>query len=502
MKKQFISKILEPQLFVLCYLPFLAINMVQIINPMAVTRVFLAVFALWGLASGIHSYLSGKDVWTGKLMPVLLVFLAICLATELLNYSYGGIRALGEFCYFALCIVVVYRQHKVGVGEYSVLLRRLSAVLGVLISAMMAVSLWMFVNMVSIEIVRRTGETVMIGFYLNRLFGLFSSPNVGGLFALILIWCSIVTLYLRRGGKHYRVWITVSVIQMILAAGYLSVALSRGANIVGVGFVIVFMLLRPASAWELKRNAWQQLALRAVSAALALVISVTAVSVMNKMLLGGMKWTFSQKYGVDFDEVETMDPNDPSLSENARKALEILRSAMLGFDGRVEAGRDDIDITNKRMDIWKAHLSIMTGKNLFSGVNDPYLWYQQMTAQGVTFTEHQKFFIEWAGGNMHNGFLQILVNCGVFALVSMLLFIVLCFIRCIRYYFVSVHKKCCAGDRYAVFALSMPMVLCILGNNIVETNFVLMGANFFQALFWFLAGSAVLCTPAKQEEVK
>jgi hypothetical protein len=46
------------------------------------------------------------------------------------------------------------------------------------------------------------------------------------------------------------------------------------------------------------------------------------------------------------------------------------------------------------------------------------------------------------------------------------------------------------------------MVLCILGNNFVETNFVLMGANFFQALFWVLAGAAVLSAGAKQEEVK
>lgn len=501
MKKRLLSKILEPNLFVLCYLPFLAINMLQTVNPLAVTRVLLAVFALWALASGIHTYFSGKEAWTGKLLPVLLFFLAVCLATELLNFSYGGIRALGEFCYFALCIVVLYRQHKAGSAEYSVLLRRLSAVLGFLISAMIAVSLWMYVNMISIEVVNRQGENIIIGFHLNRLFGLFSSPNVGGLFALILVWCSLVSIYLRKEGKYYRAWVAISVIQMILAAGYLSVALSRGSNIVGAGFVVIFMLLRPAISWELKRNKWQQLGIRAVSAVLALVVSISAVSVMNKLLLGGMKWTFSQKFGVELEVVENIDPNDPNLSGKEKQALEILQNAMLGFDGRVEAGREDIDITNKRTDIWKAHLSILTGKNLLIGVNDPYLWYQEMTEQGVTFTEHQKRFIEWAGGNMHNGFLQILVNCGIFALMAMLLFLILCFIRCVRYFYIAVHKNGCTGDHYSVFAFSLSMVLCILANNIVETNFVLMGANFFQALFWFLAGAAVFCASDKREEV-
>ena len=217
--KKILSKALEPHIFVLGYLAFLAINMVQIINPMAVTRVFLALFALWGLAVGVRSYLSGKEAWTGKLMPVLFVFLAVCLAAELFNFSYGGIRGLGEFCYFALCILVLYRQYGSGLSTYSKLLKRIAAVLGVLLSMMMAVSLWMYVNMISIELVNRKGETVTIGFYINRLFGLFSSPNVGGLFALILLWCSLVTLYLRKGEKRYKIWVAVAVIEMILAAG-------------------------------------------------------------------------------------------------------------------------------------------------------------------------------------------------------------------------------------------------------------------------------------------
>jgi hypothetical protein len=500
--KKILSKALEPHIFVLGYLAFLAINMVQIINPMAVTRVFLALFALWGLAVGVRSYLSGKEAWTGKLMPVLFVFLAVCLAAELFNFSYGGIRGLGEFCYFALCILVLYRQYGSGLSTYSKLLKRIAAVLGVLLSMMMAVSLWMYVNMISIELINRKGETVTIGFYINRLFGLFSSPNVGGLFALILLWCSLVTLYLRKGEKRYKIWVAVAVIQMILAAGYISVALSRGANVVGIGFVIVFMILRPATGWEQRKSTLKQFALRAVSAVLALAFSVCAVFAMQKLLIGGMELTFSYKYGVEIRDIASLDPEDPNLSEEERKAIVILQNAMLGFDGRVEAGREDIDITNKRADIWKAHLSILTGKNLLTGVNDPYLWYKEMTDNGVTFTEHQKFFIEWAGGNMHNGFLQILVNCGLFALVAMLVFLVLCFIRCLRYFWRSVRDRACIGDRYHVFALSLPMVLCILGNNFVETNFVLMGANFFQALFWVLAGAAVLSAGVKQEEVK
>ena len=61
--KKFVNQVLDPKWFALCYLPFLAVNMVQLINPMTVTRVFLVFFALWGVAVAAKCYFTGKQIY-------------------------------------------------------------------------------------------------------------------------------------------------------------------------------------------------------------------------------------------------------------------------------------------------------------------------------------------------------------------------------------------------------------------------------------------------------
>ena len=503
MKKQIVDKILSPRLFALCYLPFLAINMMQIINPMVFTRILLAVFAVWSVAIAAKCYFTSKEIWGKKYLPVLLCFLAVCLITEVLNYQYGGIRVIGELCFFAICILVLYTQHKTDLEDYGKLLKRISAVLGLVISVMMLISLGMFVTMHSQQITTRTGAVLTIGFTSNRLFGVFSSPNVGGLFALILIWCSIISLYLRKDQKKtYPVWIAVAVIQIILAVGYISVALSYGTYMMGFAFLAVFCLLRPAFRFERKLRIWQRYGVRIVSIAVTAALCAGAFSASNALLLKMMQGYYDRT-SQSMQEPSESTEGTEAFDEIDQNRAEILESAKQGFEGRVEANKENRDISNKRFDIWKNHIEIMTGKNILLGVNDPLIYFQKNSAQGMEFTHQQLVFIEWAKGNMHNGYLQIFINCGIVALGLMLIYLIICFVKCLGMFFWGVKHNIEADDlHYTLFALSAPMVVCILVDNLVETNFALMGANFFQAVFWFAAGICVLCVTQKRKEKK
>lgn len=277
--KKFVDQVLNPQWFALCYLPFLAINMMQPVNPMMFTRVLLAFFAVWGVAVAAKCYFTSKQIWVRKYLPILLCFLAICLATEVLNFQYGGVRIIGEWCFFAICILLLYTQNNSDMEGYSKLLKKVTAILGVVISVMMIISLWMFVTMYSQQITTRSGVVVTIGFKENRLFGVFSSPNVGGLFALISIWCSIFSLYLRKDQKKtYPVWVAVSVVQILLAVGFISAALSYGTYLMGFAFLAVFCLLRPAFRVEQKLRVWQRYTVRIVSVAVAVILCAGIIS--------------------------------------------------------------------------------------------------------------------------------------------------------------------------------------------------------------------------------
>lgn len=485
--KTLYNKILTPQAFAIAYLPWLAINMISVINILDFTRFVLVFFAVWGILVSAKIYFSNdKNVWTEKMMLILLFFLAICLLSEVFMFEYGGFDALGKFCYFALCIVILYSQHGVQTKEYVRVLSIVAKVLGVVIGISMLISNWMFINLYRTTIEGRAGVTITVGFAQNRLFGLYSSPNVGGMFAIILIWCSIITLHL--GGKQLsKLWRVISVIQILLGMTYISLALSRGTYLSGIIFIIAYSILRVPSKKEKLLSVWKQIMLRVASIFVLICVSVVSLNLLNYISCELMTINYNIKYSHgEIDDSEEM--------------LEMIENARLGADGRVEAGREDIDITNKRASIWKSHLELLKGKNLLTGVNNPLKYYEKQSDEGVKFTQEQDVFINYANGNLHNGFLQILVNCGAIAFVSMLCFLVLSAVKVIRYLRkLSLPDRVMQSDEgYLIFMLCLPMLLSILSNNIVETNFVLMGANFIQAIFWFVAG---VCVQSMNEEI-
>ncbi len=482
--KTLMDKLLSPRAFAIGYLPWLAINMMPIVNILNFTRVVLIAFAVWAVAIAVKQFFfDDRKVWTHKGMALLLVFLGACLLSQALQFRYGGFDVLGKLCYFAVCLLILYPMPREGTEEYVKLFGILARVLGVVIGIAMLISDWMFIEVYSGSVIGRgNGAVIYVGFAENRLFGLFSSANVGGTYALILILCSLLTIL---WSKHWRckvLWRVLAGVQIFLAAMYISVGLSRGTYVSGLVLVLSYMMVRPAFKRELSLARWKQIAIRAGSALVAMLLCVGLIQGLNKASCAVMRWNYERKVA------------DNLIEDNA-EMLEIIEKAELGADGRTEAGREDIDFTNKRASIWSGHLKLLRGYHLLIGVNHPEQYMNQQLEAGATFDHEQLVFVDYAGGNLHNGYLQILVNGGLLAFIPMMIFLVLCAVKAVRYLAGTVFSGRLPMDTkaYAVFSLLLPMVLAILVNNVFETNFVLMGANFFQAFFWLIAGACIHC---------
>ena len=265
---------------------------------------------------------------------------------------------------------------------------------------------------------------------------------------------------------------------------YISVALSRGTYVSGIVLVTSYLVLRPPFKKEANLKAWKQIGIRVASLLAAVVVCVGAITVANKISCQAMIFNYRLEHGnVPFDQLP-----------------DVIKNAMLGSAGRVEANRDDIDITNKRSSIWASNLSLLKGKNMVIGVNHPVKYMENTKAEGATYTEDQEFYINYAGGNTHNGYVQILVNGGLMAFIPMLVFLLYCVIKVIKHLATTLFAGNTKSKSYLIFALAVPMVLAILINNVFETNFVLMGANFFQAIFWFAAGACIQFTKKGAEK--
>lgn len=512
--KKIVDRVLSPQAFAIGYLPWLAIYMVTVINVLAITRVVLAIYAAWAVAICVKTYFfSGKSAWTHKGMALLLVFLAACLLTQVLQFSYGGFDILAKLCYFALCLLVLYAQHGVDLDGYYRMLRVLVIVLGVVIGLQMLVSDWMFLEMFSATVTLRSGVTARVGFADNRLFGVFTSPNVGGMFALILIWCSVLLIYWSKDMRAKWVLRTMAAIQIAAALMYISVALSRGTYVSGAVFVLSWMLVRMPGAKEKTLAVWKQTLIRVVSAAAALVVCVPIMGTINEASCALLEWNYARKTAAVETEPTTpaaitvanlpvrLSADVSSVSFSVGKAArpiddnlaqQIINNAHLGMDDRLDADKEDI--SNNRFTIWRVHLSLLTGKHLVIGINFPPAFLKASQAAGIEFTSEQIGFVEYAGGNIHNGYLQMMINGGLLVLVPMMAFLVWCAFRAVRYFGGAFFTRRFPIDSraYALFSVTLPMVLTVLSNNIFETNFVLMGASFIQAFFWLIAGACVL----------
>lgn len=507
--KKLLDRALSPQVFALAYLPWLAVNMVSVINILDFTRVVLAVYAAWAVAVSVKTYFfSGKSAWTDKGMALLILFLAACLATQVLQFSYGGVDVLGRLCYFALCLLVLYAQHGRVTEDYFTSLRWLVILLGVVITVLMLVSDWMFLEMYSATVTVRSGVEANVGFAENRLFGVFTSPNVGGMFALILIWCSVLLFRFAGEMRGKAAWRVLAAVQILSALMYISVALSRGTYVSGSVLVVSWMLFRAPSTWECALARWKQAGLRVLSAAAALGVCVVMIGVVNRVSCRMLEWNYERKTAASSaDEPSASTPAagfvaaipvvhpmaapaaQPVISDD--EAQQIIDNAHLGFDGRVEAG--DTDISNNRFEIWTTHLSLLHGKHYLIGINHPPTFVEKQTAAGTTFTEQQLKMVTYANGNMHNGYLQMLISGGLVVLLPMLAFLLWCAFRALRYGGGALLTGRFRVDSrtYSLFSITFPMVLTILSNNLFETNFVLMGASFIQAFFWFVAGACV-----------
>lgn len=515
--KKVLDKLISPQAFALAYLPWLAVYMVSVVNILPITRVVLAGYAAWAAVVCVRMYvLGGKSAWTHKGMALLIGFLAACLLTQALGFAYGGFAALGRLCYFALCILVVYSQHGCGVSDYYPLLRRAAVVLTVVITVLMLVSDWMFLTMYSATVTVRSGVMANVGFAENRLFGVFTSPNVGGTFALILIWCCVLLIRLARDMRGKVAWRVLAAVGIAAAMMYISVSLSRGTYVSAAVLVAAWMMVRPALRRERPLAVWKQAIIRVASAGAALVLCAAAVGAVNRVSCAMLEWNYHRGAASEASAPATaaapmrLTAGMTALAADAADirpviddatAQQIIDNAHLGFDGRVEVG--DTDISNNRFRIWRDHLSLLEGKYLFIGINQPPAYLTSRQAAGEVFTDEQVTTVTYAGGNLHNGYLQMLVNGGLVTLLPMAAFLLWCAVRALRYAggALLTRRRPVDSRAYALFSVTLPMILAILANNVFETNFVLMGANFIGAFFWLIAGACVQSIREGVEEV-
>lgn len=442
------------RVFKTAYMLFLLINIIPIVNHFAYTDLVLLLFVVWGVGLLAADLIRHRfDNFRRRAFVPLLIFYALCGLSLLLTPNSVILNSLLRLGVFFLCGAVLY----VTADEDAVTLRRealMVVTVYVAVTALMAaVSVGMYLLQFQYRFKGPLGENIRMGVWENRLFGVFSSGNVGGSLMAIGLLLSLGLLgYYYKNGSLSGARAVLPVVAALLQVWHIALTLSRGTTVSLLAAAVVFFALFTFGDSHSLKELGKRVVCFAVAVAVfaGLTFGLRRVSLMTVELLSDKGLVESDVTG--FDRIE--------------------------YD---EDGKQDSDISNKRFGIWKASLRLLGDKWLY-GTGRNYYYYQKIGHKESRISAEDRTYLEWSKGNTHNGYLQILVDSGALALAAYLTFLVWCLIKTIRAY-------ACGGRwQRRVLSLGLAVLVYVLVNNLFETNMVLMSTNPIQAIFWFVAG--------------
>lgn len=468
--------------FKIAFVTYASINLIPIINIQFFTRVFLAFFALWGFAVVLYD-LFARKLRNYKSIALMVVFLANCLVSYVLSFDHVGLTKIATLAFTSLSVLILFLNDDHSFEQVKKEIYWLNLSFSLVAFCAVLVSLLFFALNVHFEIIGRIGTPVRFGFLENRLFGVFSSSNIGGSYAFASIGMVLINL-LYMGKTHSKAMTRYYYTNIALCYIYIALSLSRGTYLsVSVAIVVASLLLKlPQRFLDLFHG----------KKILARIGCILLCIFLFFGSMDGIKKVFSfVPISVYYVEATVMRIFIPGWVGNEPEIIDFVR---------IEEGSDDV--TNGRTDIWLSELNLLKQdiRHILFGVGSSAVDPEDTAfIEKNNISEHDVAVLDRFNGNSHNGYLQIWVECGIFALLLFLAFLIMCFIKWLK----SWNRLQKDPALWKLSVMLLAFVAYFLANNMVETNFMLMGTNTFQCLFWVYAGYLyyVITMPQKPEEM-
>ncbi|MCB5940443.1 O-antigen ligase family protein [bacterium 210820-DFI.6.52] len=429
-------------------------------------------------------------VFGGKILLTFVVFSAISI---IVNYRNNLVANIKGFAYSLVLILIIFTDYygkskescEVDFEHYG----RFFCILTCITSA---ISLVMF----SVRYTEVFNQ-YRIGFYLGRLWGVYVSPNAGGITATISIILSLVSVFLltHRDAKLKWVWKIFYFFNIIIEFIYISLTDSYGtfvSCIIGsavIGFMVSKFILNKKYMFCF----WKK--------ALSVFLCTLIFPLLCFSLLKGVAKVVSYLPSVIY---MVQDQNDQSQSENEippatasnsnqtkRPISESLSSAQAVsqpsesidkpqssqlWSVKTERQYEDDPGGSGRMTLWRVGFRILKQKPVL-GVGQANIFkYAQQNNSGLD----QNVVMRTASG-MHNVYMQVAVSNGLTGIVLFLAFFIYGFVDFVR----DVKKR-----KYSISIVDIllfGLIALMLANNMVEST-IYMCQSGITVMFWLVLG--------------
>lgn len=419
---------------------------------------------VWGAFLVFYDIVAHRIILQTSYWYWIFLLLGLYCITILLNIQDNFYMGIKHLIYTMISLVIVFAQNgQAENGDKIKLLKFINSVVAAVVFCAGLISLIMYCFRISIYF-EQNGVVFRQGFLENRLFGVYTSPNVGALFSIICIAAMCINSYYKN--KSLFKWGKFYIVNGIIQILYFSLTLSNGGLLTACVFVTLLTIV--FGFMEFKKN-------KKLISAVSLTILLIIMSIIGlNLIVQGIRTAMS------------IVPSAISYVTSQAENNEEDSMHVIQFE-RIESGDD---ASNGRTAIWSGSLKIWSQAPIF-GIADARINEDNIEQSKYSFDELNEFEIERltsVDGNLHNAYIQILVNSGVAGFSCFLILIVLIVKKYVKYLF--------AEDTQNTSYKIVGMLFCVLGavgaNGMVENHLLFNRQDPYGLLFWFYLGCGLI----------
>lgn len=453
---------------------------------------------IWGAALILWDILTKREVFLSRRWFLSGLFLFAYVCTIILTYCsdihaslYMGIKNL---IYSSQVLLILFAQN--GETTKDNILNFLkninTSIIGV---SFFSSGISLFFYFFRKSVVLYDGEKwFRMGYLENRLFGVYSSANVGGIYALLSIAAVVLNLMIAK--KSLKECSGIYKLNLIIQVMYFSLTLSNGGTLTVFAFCGMFSLVFVLPETMKKSN-------KAVNAIFKMVAVMIIIILGSQILIKGVR------------------SESVIIPKTISRVKELVLGGEMGEEEKeeilFERIEGDNDFSNGRFAIWSGALKNW-GRQPVWGIGDPCsfkrkagrtmeTFYDQFGEKNVReiyepvinidvsrYTDQEIRWLGMAQSNMHNSYLQILVSSGIIGLSIFILIIVFTLIDILK--FLVSEKKSMYGHRMVGFMFCVCSAL--MADGLVESHLLFKQQDSIGLVFWIYLG-IMLVLIGKQE---
>ncbi|MEX1562917.1 O-antigen ligase family protein [Enterococcus sp. C43] len=429
-----------------------------------VTNIPMKIAFAWGGIIVLYEVFIKKNFFKMRFSWLLIGAMISFILTIIINRENFFIPSIYNFGYLLITLIVIFpADFSQSEEEKKKKMVYFNNVFIIIIFLAALISIYQFIFLISYHVPTGTpGLLARQGFIEHRLFGVYTSPNVGAMFGYTSIILSLISVLISKITKTIRVFYMMNFIVQIF---YITLSSSRGAQVVICSFLVLFLLLFANSKF---RKSIRE------------VLPVKIKWMVSILLVLLVYFSFGTNYAKDFlatipvsidRKVEVIESNESDKTPLPEKEVILQHSS------------DNSEISAGRFTIWKAALKVIRPTLLFGyGETDFYGNSDAKFLKKVDLDTTDVNELKRAHGNMHNGFLQVLVSSGIIAFICIYAFYVLNIFSLLKTFFRS-------KVNYAFLGIVLIFILSIFIDEMVEAHVLFNKRDVISIVFWYYLGS-------------